>query len=72
MAQVIATGIIAFLFLHLAYGQDACTAANKILAANAATCTPTANNPQIFCSGQCRSYYDDLFNNCAPDVSLHT
>ena len=48
--------------------QDALTT----LAANAARCAPTAENPQLFCTGQCRGYYDAVVDNCDATVSHAT
>ena len=70
MAQVLITGIVAFLLLQLAAGQStACTDALNTLTANAASCTATQDNPLIICSGQCRQYYDDVIENCDQTVS---
>ena len=72
MAQVLITGILALLLLQLAAGQapsDACTDAINTLAANAASCTATQDDPLVICSGQCRQYYEDIINNCDETVS---
>ena len=50
--------------------QDACTNALTTLTNNIASCTLTSQNPSIICSGECRDYYDDVFENCSPAVSL--
>ena len=47
----------------------ACQNAVNTLAANTVSCTPTAENPQIFCTGDCRQYYDDVIDNCDEAVS---
>ena len=71
MAQVITIfGVFAFLFLQLAAGQDACTAALNTLTTNIASCTPTLQNPTIICDGVCRGYYDEIFASCSADVSF--
>ena len=70
MSQILIIGILAFSFLQLAVGQDACTNAVTTLADNAQSCTATAENPRAICTGECRGYYDDIINNCAPAVSL--
>ena len=31
------------------------------------SCTPIQNNPQIFCTGQCKQYYD-VIKDCDPTV----
>ena len=72
MARVLIIGILAFLLLQLAAGQvpsTACQNAVNTLAANTASCTPTVENPQIFCTGDCRQYYDDVIDNCDEAVS---
>ena len=72
MAQVLIISIFAFLFLQLAVGQDAraCTNAVTTLTNNIASCTATADNPRIICTGQCRGYYQAIFDKCASAVSL--
>ena len=50
--------------------QDACINALTALTNNIASCTPTSQNPTIICSGECRDYYDDIFDNCSPAVSV--
>ena len=71
MAQVLVIGILALLLLQLAAGQSttACQNALNALAANNAHCAPTVDNPLIFCTGECRGYYDDVINNCDDAVS---
>ena len=49
--------------------QD-CADAQGRLTSNILSCTPTADNPTIICSGDCRGYYDAIFDSCAADVSL--
>ena len=70
MARILIIGILALLFLQLAVGQNACTDAVATLANNIASCTATAENPRVICTGKCRGYYDNIINNCSPDVSL--
>ena len=73
MARVILISVVlAFLFIQLAYSQDACQDALTTLANNAASCTPTAANPTIICSGECEGYYDDIIDYCTPEVSKLT
>ena len=67
MAQVLVTGLLAFLLLQLAASQDACQSALATLSANAADCTATVD---AICTGQCRQYYDDIIANCDASVSL--
>ena len=70
MARVLITGILALFLLQLAAGQStACQNALDQYTANIPSCTPTADNPLIFCTGQCRAYYDDVVNNCDATVS---
>ena len=72
MAQVLIFGVLAFLFLQLAAGQlqdPECTSALLALTNAAASCTPTLENPTIICTGECRDYYQDVFENCSPTVS---
>ena len=71
MARVLITGILALFLLQLAAGQStsACLDALNTLAANTASCTPTVNDPQIFCTGQCRGFYDAVIQNCDETVS---
>ena len=71
MAQVLITGILALLLLQLAASQStaACQDALNTLATNAASCTPTQNDPQIFCTGECRGFYDAVIQNCDETVS---
>ena len=47
----------------------ACQNALNTLATNNARCTPTQENPRLFCTGQCRQYYDAVVDNCDPTVS---
>ena len=70
MAQVLIIGILTLLLLQLAAGQTtACVDALNTLAANAASCTATLDNPLIICTGQCRQYYDDVIDNCDQAVN---
>ena len=48
-------------------GQDACLNALMTLSSNAASCATT---PTTICSGACRGYYEAVFDNCSPEVSL--
>ena len=65
MAQVITIfGVFAFLFLQLAAGQDACTAAVNMLT----TCILT---PQNICE-ECRGSLDDIIASCPAAVSFST
>ena len=50
--------------------QDQCTNALTVLSSNAASCTPTTQNPTIICTGECRGYYDDVFDNCAASADV--
>ena len=63
MSRILIVGILTFSYLQLAVGQDA-------LASNIQSCTATAENPRVICTGQCRRYNEDIINNCAPEVSL--
>ena len=63
MAQVLVTGLLAFLLLQLAASQDPCLDAISTLTTQLATCTD-------ICTGQCRQYYDDVIANCDESVSL--
>ena len=47
----------------------ACQDALTTLSTNSANCTPTQNNPHIFCTRQCLQYYDDIIENCNETVS---
>ena len=70
MARVLITGILALLLLQLATGQStACQNALNTLGANTARCAPTAENPQLYCTGECRGYYDAVIDNCDENVS---
>ena len=69
MAQILVTGLLAFLLLQLAASQDACQDAVNTLTANLADCTGTADNPLVICTGQCRRYYDAVVENCDETVS---
>ena len=68
--------VLAFLFIQLASSheqdrRDACQDAMNTLNDNMASCTHTTANPRIImiCEGPCETYYDALFNNCAPEVA---
>ena len=67
MARLLIVGVLAFLFLQLAAGQDACLDALTTLSSNTASCAAT---PTTICFGVCRDYYEDVFDNCSPSVSL--
>ena len=71
MAQVLTFAVLAFLFLQLAAGQDACTNAALALTNAADRCTPTVENPTIICDGECRDLIQDIIDNCPAAVSLH-
>ena len=47
----------------------ACRDALNTLTTNIAGCAPTAENPQLFCTGDCRGYYDAVVDNCDAAVS---
>ena len=72
MARFLITIIVAFLFLQLAASQAvpdaACQDALNALAKYIASCIPTANNPTILCSGQCATYYQNIFDQCPAEV----
>ena len=68
MAQVLVTGLLAFLLLQLAASQDdACQDALNAIINDPAACTGSAD---AICTGQCRQYYDDIIANCDASVSL--
>ena len=72
MAQVLIFGVLAFLFLQLAAGQDPeCTNALSALENAVATSCTSIENPTIICTGECLDYYQDVFDNCAADVSIY-
>ena len=55
--------------------QDQCANALSALTNNAASCTPTSDEPRIICFGACRDIYDTIIQNCSPVVSstvVHT
>ena len=66
MGRVLIAVIVAVLFMQFTVSQDACTNAINQYAANIASCI---NPPTNICSGQCRTYIDNVLNNCAPEVS---
>jgi len=73
MAGVFLAAKLAFLFLQFAVSQDidaACTEALNTLTANNASCTATAQNPRVMCSGQCGTYFENIFDSCSPEVIL--
>ena len=47
----------------------ACQDALNTLTANTTNCAPTQENPQPFCTEQCRGYYDAVIDNCDAIVS---
>ena len=69
MARVVLISVVlAFLFIQLASSQDACQTAINTLATNIGRCTATTDNPRIICEDPCRGYYNDIFDNCSPEV----
>lgn len=46
-----------------------CADAINRLANNAVSCSSN-NNPRVICTGWCRGYYDDIIDNCSPEVWL--
>ena len=70
MTQALTFALLPFLFVQLAASQDACTNASLALADAVDSCTPTAENLTIICSGQCRDLIQDVIDNC-PDVSSY-
>ena len=70
MAQVLVIGLLAFLLLQLAASQSPeCLDAINTLSANTASCTATADDPLVICTGQCRQYYQAIIDNCDETVS---
>ena len=70
MAQVLVTGLLAFLLLQLAASQSPeCQNALNTLLANTASCTATVDDPLVICNGDCRQYYDAVIEICDETVS---
>ena len=72
MARVVLLSVVlAFLFIQLASSQNACQDAIATLTSNSARCI-VVENPRTICSGDCRDFYEAIFDNCAAEVSKLT
>lgn len=68
MARVVFAALLVFLFIQLAASVSfECYEASQILTANTDRCL-NYNDPSVLCTGDCRTYYENVIKYCYDGV----